>query len=143
MKIGVKKIELVELSAVADFSYFSPGSSIAIDQFITGARTSIYFTPGTGTFEETWLEDTGGLLSEVIVSVTNRQQKDKVDNELTKWQFFNMIAIVTLMDDRVKIIGSKSFPAKMTLSNTIYGFDSSDKSCEINCRSPHGSFTAK
>ncbi len=143
MKIGIKKLEIVELSGVNDFSFFSPGSAIPVAQFITGPRTGIHFTPGTGTFEESWPEDTGGLLSEVIITVVNRQQKDNVDNMLTRAQFSDKVAIVTLMDGRVKIVGSKAFPAKMTVSNSISSFDSSDKTCEISCRSPHGSFSAQ
>lgn len=143
MKIGIKKLELVELSGAADFSFFSPGSTIPVDQFITGERKQFDFTPGTGTFEETWLRDTGGLLSEVIVTIVNRQQKDDVDNKFIKAQFSDKIAIVTLIDGRRKIVGSTSFPAQVTLTNSISGFEYSDKTYQISCRSTHGSYSGK
>lgn len=143
MKIGLKKLEVVELSGVKDFSFFSPGSTIPIAQFITGKREDIHFTPGTGTYEENWMEDTGGMLCEISISVINRQQKDDVDNKMIKAQFYNKVAIATLMDGRVKIVGSTAFPAKMTISNSISSFDTSDKTCNISNRSPHGSFSAK
>lgn len=140
MKIGVKKLELVEASAVADFSFFSPGSTIPLADYISEAATEFKFTPGTGSFEEDWPEDSGGILSEISVSVTNREQKDTSDSKFTKAIAGYKIAIVTLLDGRVKIVGSKNFPAKVSLSTGITGFETSEKTLQITCRSPHGSY---
>lgn len=138
MKIGIAKIETIDAVNVRDFSFYAPGSSFSLSPFLKSQLREIKFTEGTANIEETWSDESGGKLSTMVVEGINRIQRKKHHLDLLKNIYQDQVLRVTLKNKNVLIVGSSMFPGRFTLSNSITGTDTDDKTFTFTCKSPHG-----
>lgn len=143
MKLGIAKIETIDVLNTIDFSYFSTGSTFTLKPFLKSEMEKIIFTDETATFEETWSDETGGPLSTAIIEGISRVQTIAFAQSLLRRIYQDQILKITLKNGLVMIVGSNMFPCRFTLVSSIAGPLTSDKIFTFTCKSPHGVYYAK
>lgn len=139
-KLGIKKIECVDLSSVSDYSFMPAGSKIKLSSFISGDPDwyNLEQTQDTVQLVEKWLSDDKGHRSTVKLSGSIRRDKYAQMQLSQKLLGRRHIFKVTAVDGNVFLVGSKAYPPKFTWQNEMSGISSSEIAFTIECTSIHG-----
>ena len=140
MRLGIRKIEWIFASSLQDYSAIAPGVSVNIDAFVKEGKSfsELPFTPDTASVDEEWVDDGNGQYSKLSLSASIRKDRMQYSSLLARLTGRKTIWKVTLIDGNVYIIGSPEYLPKLTDSNSISGYSSSEFAVSIQCESKHG-----
>lgn len=141
MKIGIKKIEYISTSKIKNWSYLGRNARTKIQNLLEGTPSELTFTQGTASLEEEWLDDPGGMYSQVAANGTIRASAKEMAPILSSGITGKNIYRITTMEDEKLIVGSLDFVPKFTFKRIVDGLTTSEYQFSISCRSPHGLIT--
>jgi len=139
-KLGISKIECVDISNVSDYSFLPGGTRVKLSSFISGDPEwlTLKQTQDTVQLSEKWLMDDKGHRSNVKVSGSIRIDKNAQMQLSNKLLGRRHIFKVTAVDGTVYLVGSVAYPPKFTWQNEMSGISSSEIAFTIECSSSHG-----
>lgn len=138
MKLGIRKIEYVNIESVDDYSYLPAGSSFDFSSFVKGELTELPFVPDNASFNEAWRSDGDGKYSELTFSATIRRDKEKYRNLLQAMTGRRNIFQITLISGVKYVIGSRESVPSFSWADAISGISSNEFTVEISNKSLHG-----
>jgi len=138
MKLGIRALRYISAALVGDYSYLAPGSTFNLSGFLSGALSTLPFTPETGDISEKWQYDDNGKYSDFLFSSSIRADRETYRPVLQQLEGQKAIFEIETTDGRKYVIGSKEFIPTFTFSDSVSGQSTSQFSITISLKSLHG-----
>lgn len=138
MRLGIKEIQYIPAQNVRDYGAVPAGSRINFPDFLLSDLKRLPFTPETGDFHESWLDDENGKYSDFTFSASVRKNKEEFRDVLQELLRRKHIFKITLISGIEYIIGSSEYRPTFTYADLVSGISSSEFSFTISLKSLHG-----
>lgn len=138
MKLGIRTISYIPVEGCADFGQLPPGTKFDLSSFLSSPPSVLPFTPATVDLTEQWSYDAGGRRSDISLAADIRANREEYRPVLQQLTGRRHLFLVETIDGQKYIIGSPSFPATFTWSDSVSGISRLAFGIRIECRSLHG-----